>query len=261
MILEKIRKKIAMKLIQKEAAKLLRKELGEIAFIKLNEKKKKVSSEQDSTKKFAKWIVQGEGKSINDLEFFYALLEQVLIKLDKGELTREEIARIFTPTYFRTKRFVEQKDEDLEVKLAEMNEKNEDQPEEFVQQNISPSFLKTLFDKAENVAKESLKNTIHRKQFLSEQKRIESMNRAVLANSPEFLESLTPDYFKSERLQKRQEKQLFKKETMKIRGRLVKETIPFKTEKEKTPKEITEEKRRIIQKLRQELGGKISSST
>ncbi|MBU0581495.1 MAG: hypothetical protein KKA19_10005 [Candidatus Margulisbacteria bacterium] len=256
MILEKIRIKLAEKIFQRNVVQLLKKQLGEKGYAELASKSLKpmVSSREE----FTDWIINGPGKSMNDVEFYYTLLEQVLLRLERGDLTREEIAKMFNTTnMFRTKRFVEVKDQELKQKLHETQiENNTVETEHALSpiQEIPHNFLQNIFKQAEVDTRDYWKKAISRKQYLIEKERQNRINKAILANAPEALELLGKDYFESEGQQQKREDKVLEKETQKIRARLVKDKIPEKRPREMTPKEMVEEKLRIIRKLKKDLG-------
>ena len=262
---KRARNALARKLFRQEYKKFLKKEYN----IKQAEEKPRPDN-----KEFYAWITSKEGRRETDLEFILLLSEQILERVISGELGREDLQRMIqTTSPFREKRFSRLVDDELEGLIKETRSKMAGPPQEAVEVKVeevntnliqrSLAFVRDVFPEAGSLIK--VTDTVKKippKQWLTEKQRHERLMKALLANSPEFLEQLlVEDRFESEKQQKEKEEKVLAKEKKKLRARLVPDQVPFKQPRERTPKELAEEKLRIIRKLREDLGKGVSTST
>jgi hypothetical protein len=254
------------------------------------EKSDKDTATVDPDREFLDWIVSDEGRREDDMEFLLTLTEMILIKISTGELVREDVQRLlFSSNPFRELRMRNMIDRELQVLLEEQasrratdvreEEFGEQPPEPVAAEETAGSAAaekrsKDLLHKALGfaaevfpaprpvpVAEETPARKTSRIQIAMENERMEQLRKAALVNAPEFLESLgKPDHYESDKQQARQEKEIVRKEKQKLRPRLTKDEIPFARPREKTPKELAQEKLKIIRKMKQDLGGRTGAS-
>ncbi len=228
--------------------------------------------------KFYAWISSPAGRKETDIEFVLAIIEQLLQKIIAGEITEREMAELLAARNpfreMRTKNFVDtelaaliKQEEAPELALEDTTLKETIEAAPITAKTEAMhkalAFVQEVFKptSAEDLEKE-IKLEQKRKQWRIEQARIAAINKAALANSPEFLEQLGSDTFESESAQALRDAKVIYKEKTKLRGRLSKDELPSKIKivKEKTPKELAEEKLKALRKLKRDLGGSASTS-
>ncbi|MFC1517635.1 hypothetical protein ACFL5G_03655 [Candidatus Margulisiibacteriota bacterium] len=266
----KLRDKLALWLYRRECKKFMKQKYG----IDMQKKKKKQKVNQDL--EFYNWIASKEYRRETDMEYFLIFTEQLLKMIVDGELTQEDLEEMLqSANPLREKRIARLVDEELQevirggkgkvpeetVVIQEKSKESSAMNKDMLKRSLL--FVQDIFqpnDKSSIMVDDRVK-IAQKKQWELEQKRLEAYKKAVLANSPEFLEMLGKDEYESEAKQAARENKIVRKEEQKLRARMVKDTIPIKRPREKTPKELAAEKLRIIRKMREEMGRGLTLST
>ncbi len=224
----------------------------------------------------ASWVTSDEGRKSTDLEFILSLAEKLLQKVVDGELSRQDLLRMLESNNpFREIRLKNMADAALERLIAKREEEEQKEiermytalkPEERPASEHSRDlfkramvFVQGVFEKPEGPTADEVRlQQQKRKQYLQERERMERAKTAALANSPEFLESLgAPDHFDSARQQGKREERIIATEQKKLRPRLTKEDVAPARPREKSPKELAEEKLRMLRKLKGGAGASV----
>lgn len=268
---EKIRRMIGKRGLKKYHARYLQQEQG----LSAREAREAVCGKSGRSRgtaeprRLSAWIVSDEGRTENDLGFILQLVELLLEKVAAGALSLAQLKElVVSDNPFREMRMRKMVDTDLERMLAArdaaatapaapLSSSNDHVPRQ-EKRSVQVLFkhaltlVQGMLTREDGPSPEALRlQKQKREQYVQERARMERAKMAALANSPEFLESLgAPDHFESKGAQKAREERVVAKEQKKLRTRLSRDDVVVPQQREKTPKELAEEKMRMLRKLK-----------
>ncbi len=196
----------------------------------------------------------------NDQEQVFDFWEDLIIELaneyEKGEMTPEEVLSFLTPEpgamHFPTLKSDNQELQTIIKHIETFQEKQKATLAEMAQKVMSAIENSSENKKQSELDYQKQKKLIENmKKFKAQQEQIKKQNRAAIAANPEMIEGMTPDQFTSQKqMLKLKEKILDKEKTV------LRDKINDRKLSDKTFKQIGEEKKKAMEKLKQEAQSK-----